>query len=189
MFPTCSHSGTHFDFILFKRSDSDKEGCPQIHKGDPRTCAILIPAWGLKWGIQVFPLIKITMVPWFVRCGCHPHLLHFEREDKHALKCRMACEDHGRTCFAFVFACVVGKNPDTPNLNPMADDAITQGGIPGPGISFVYLWGCWSSRGWKVLLSFLISMLAIFHYVIFMGRGMGGTCKQILFFQHVFTGM
>ena len=45
----------------------------------------------------------------------------------------MAREDHGRVCFAFVFACVVGKTPKTPNLSPMADNAITRGGIRGLG--------------------------------------------------------
>ena len=37
--------------------------------------------------------------------------------------------DHGRICFGFVFACVVGKNPKTANLSPMADDAITRGSV------------------------------------------------------------
>ena len=37
----------------------------------------------------------------------------------------MAHEDRGRICFACVFACVIDKNPKTPNLSPMADDAIT----------------------------------------------------------------
>ena len=48
----------------------------------------------------------------------------------------MACEDLGRICFA----CVVGKNPQTPNLTPMADDAITRGSIGGLG-SPVYIYG------------------------------------------------
>ena len=37
--------------------------------------------------------------------------------------------------FAFVSTCVVGKNPDTPNLSPMADEAITRGDIRGLGSS------------------------------------------------------
>ena len=49
----------------------------------------------------------------------------------------MARKDHGHICIAFVFACVVSKNQKTPNLNPMADDAITQGNIRGLG-STVY---------------------------------------------------
>ena len=32
----------------------------------------------------------------------------------------------GPICFVFVFAFVVGKNQNTPNLSPMADDAITR---------------------------------------------------------------
>ena len=36
----------------------------------------------------------------------------------------MAREDHERICFALIFACVVGKNLKTPELSPMADDAI-----------------------------------------------------------------
>ena len=35
--------------------------------------------------------------------------------------------------FVFVFAYVVSKNPKTPNLSPMADNAITQDGIGGLG--------------------------------------------------------
>ena len=43
-------------------------------------------------------------------------------------------------CLAFALACVVSKNPKTPKLSPMADDAITQGGIEGLG-SLVYICG------------------------------------------------
>ena len=32
---------------------------PQIYKGDPRTCAILIPAWSSNWGYSGFPSTKI----------------------------------------------------------------------------------------------------------------------------------
>ena len=41
----------------------------------------------------------------------------------------MVHDDSEPVGFAFVFACVVGKNPKTPKLSPMADDAITRGGI------------------------------------------------------------
>ena len=34
----------------------------QIYKGDPRTCAIFIPAWAQIGGLRVFPVIKITVV-------------------------------------------------------------------------------------------------------------------------------
>ena len=43
----------------------------------------------------------------------------------------MVREDCGRILFVRVSACVVGKNPNTPNLSPMADEAITQEGIRG----------------------------------------------------------
>ena len=52
----------------------------------------------------------------------------------------MGREDHGRICFGFVFACVVGKNPNSPNLSPMTDDAMTRVGIQGLG-SPVYICG------------------------------------------------
>ena len=51
-----------------------------------------------------------------------------------------AHENHGRILLAFVSACVVSKNPKTLNLSPMADDAITWGGIRGLG-SPLYICG------------------------------------------------
>ena len=42
-------------------------------------------------------------------------------------------KDCGRICFSCVFACVLGKNLKTPNLSPMAVDAITRGGMGGLG--------------------------------------------------------
>ena len=50
----------------------------------------------------------------------------------------MAREDHERICFAFAFACVVGKNQKTPKLSSMADNAITWGGL-GSQVSLVYI--------------------------------------------------
>ena len=50
----------------------------------------------------------------------------------------MALEDHGCIAFEFVLVCVVGKKPVDPKVSPMADTAITQGGIGGLG-SLVYL--------------------------------------------------
>ena len=47
-----------------------------------------------------------------------------------------AREDCECFCFAFAFACVVGINPKTPKLSPMADDA--RGGI-GSLVSLVYI--------------------------------------------------
>ena len=41
------------------------------------------------------------------------------------------------------FVCVVGKNPKTPKLSPMADDAITQAGIE---VSGLYLWPQYTTK-------------------------------------------
>ena len=51
-----------------------------------------------------------------------------------------ALEDRERICFAFDFACVVGKNPKPPKLSSMADDAITRGSI-GSLVSLMYICG------------------------------------------------
>ena len=50
----------------------------------------------------------------------------------------MVCKDHGCIGFAFAFECVIAKNLKTPKLSPMADSAITRGGIGGLG-SLVYI--------------------------------------------------
>ena len=60
------------------------------------------------------------------------------REDNICVKRCMTHKYCGQVCFAFVFACIVGKNQKTPKLSPMADDATTRGGIGGLG-SLVYL--------------------------------------------------
>ena len=52
----------------------------------------------------------------------------------------MAREDREIICFAFVFACVVGKDLKTPKLSPMAGNSITQGVIGGLGF-LVYICG------------------------------------------------
>ena len=50
----------------------------------------------------------------------------------------MAREDHEHICFVYSLASVVGKNPKSPKLSPMADNAITQGSKGGLG-SLVYI--------------------------------------------------
>ena len=67
------------------------------------------------------------------------HLLRSEHVDKTRLKPHMAQENRARIGFAYV----VSKNPKTPKLSSMADDAITWGGIGGLG-SLVYICA-WSS--------------------------------------------
>ena len=56
----------------------------------------------------------------------------------------MARKDRGHICIVFVFAYLADKNPKTLNLSPMANDAITRGGIGGLG-SPVYIYGRKSS--------------------------------------------
>ena len=53
-----------------------------------------------------------------------------------------AREDHGLILFVFASACVVGKNPNTPNWSSMADNTITQGGMEF-WISSLDLWVKW----------------------------------------------
>ena len=60
------------------------------------------------------------------------------REDKTRMKCCVAHEDRERICFAFAFVYVIGKNPKTFKLSPMADNAITQDVI-GSLVSLVYV--------------------------------------------------
>ena len=49
----------------------------------------------------------------------------------------MVEEDPGCIGFGLVFACVVGKNPKTPKLSPMADDSTGQ--YRRSGIAGIYL--------------------------------------------------
>ena len=59
---------------------------------------------------------------------------------------------HGVFVLRLFFVYVVGKNPKTPNLIPMADDATTRGGIGGLG-SPVYIYGpkVYMTRRWTLL--------------------------------------
>ena len=72
-------------------------------------------------GIQVFPAVKITVIRQVrVCCGLSAEInMH---ETPHGAQRSWA---H----FVCVSACVVGKDPNTPNWSSMADDAITRGGI------------------------------------------------------------
>ena len=99
-------------------------------KGEPRTCAIFILAWGSNWGSLGVFRNQNNCGSSNVYVTCFYCILNMKII---CLKRRTAQEDCGRICFAFVF-CVCGQqNPNTPNLSPMADDAITWGGILGLG--------------------------------------------------------
>ena len=84
----------------------------QVYTRDPRISAIFIPAWGSIGGSSTCSCDQIT--------GVHQvymslYLVQSVREDNIRVKRRMVREDHGCINFAFVFACVVGKNPKTLN--------------------------------------------------------------------------
>ena len=72
----------------------------------------LDPGMGLKLGIFGFSRTKITAVR---QVHMSLHLLQSKREDKTRVK---PGKDHGRIGVAFVFACVVCKNPKTPKSSP-----------------------------------------------------------------------
>ena len=59
-------------------------------------------------------------------------------EDKTRIKFCTARKDREHICFAVAFTCVVSKNPKTPKFSPMADNAITLGGI-GSLVSLLYI--------------------------------------------------
>ena len=76
-------------------------------QGRFRTCAIFIPAWGSKWGYSSFSHHQNNRDLSGVHVGKH------------------AWNAAGCTKIMDKFARVVGKNPNSPNLSPMADDTIT----------------------------------------------------------------
>ena len=84
----------------------------QIHKGDPGTFLILIPSRGSNWGSSGFSRNQSNCglsgaYATCIYCGM-------------SMKINMCKTPNGawrswtRTCFAFVFECVVGKNPEDP---------------------------------------------------------------------------
>ena len=88
----------------------------QIQTRDTRTCAILILAWGSIWGSSGVSHNQINhgssgACVTLMYCG-------LSVKNKQAQKCGTVREDHERICFAFIFACVVGKNPKTPKSSP-----------------------------------------------------------------------
>ena len=110
-----------------------------LHTRDPRTCTIFIMAWGSNWGSSGFFHNQNNRGSSgaYVTCICCGPSVKINTLESHKTL-------HGaRRSWSHLFClcfCVCGwKNPKTPNLSSMADDAITQGGI-GPG-SLVYIYG------------------------------------------------
>ena len=95
---------------------------------------------GLNLGPSGFSVIKIVI--------CHVRVL------PEAKRCT-AHEDCECVCLAFIFACMVSNNQKTPKFSPVADEAITQGGIGGLG-SLVYSCG---------ILTIFWAILAFLHFI------------------------
>ena len=75
-------------------------------------------------------------------------------------------EDREHICFAFAFACVVGKNLKTPKLSPMADNAITQGGIIGNLVSLVYMYICGLFILWKYVFQVQLLLTCLDGFIL-----------------------
>ena len=88
--------------------------------GDTRTCAIFIPAWGSNWGSSGFFFNQNN-------CGLSGAYVT-------GIYCSL-----GTFVLRLFLHVWSAKNPKTPTLSPMADDAITRGSIRGLG-SPVYIY-------------------------------------------------
>ena len=97
----------------------------------------LDPGMGLSLGVLGFPVIKIMVVRQVRKLSACTAVWAWRQS---SVKSRVARKDHKRIYFAFALACVVGKNLKSPpkKLSPMADHAITRGGI-GSLVSLVYI--------------------------------------------------
>ena len=85
----------------------------QIYKGDSRTCAILIPVWGSKWGSSGFSRYQNNCGSSGAYVTCiYCGLL---REDKHTWN---AAQDRGRICLAFVLHAWSAKTQRPPIWAP-----------------------------------------------------------------------
>ena len=108
----------------------------QIYTTDTRTCASLIPVWGSNWGLQAFPIIKIIMVRQVhVLLAC---TAVFAWRQSH-IKSRTKKLQRLLTHLLWVCFCMCGwQKSEDPQIEPMAGDAITRGGMR---ISLVYICG------------------------------------------------
>ena len=105
-----------------------------MYTRDLRICTILIPAWGSIWGSLGFSRNQNNRGSSGAYITCMYHDLSMNAQITVWMTAHEDCE---RVCFAFIFVYVVGKNLMTRKLNPMADEAVTWGGIGGLG-SLVY---------------------------------------------------
>ena len=98
---------------------------PQICTRDPRICAILIPARGSNCGSLGFSNNQNNRGSSGAYVTCS---LSVKTNTRKTLQLFCVC------------SCMWSANPKTPELSPMADDAIPRGGIGGLG-SLVYICG------------------------------------------------
>ena len=111
-----------------------------IYTRDPRTCAILIPPFGWICESSGFPVIKITLVR---QARMLPACSLIWAWRQTSAKRRAGHQDHERICFAFFFFfCMYGRQkPEDPQIEPKADDTITQVGIGQGLVSLVFICG------------------------------------------------
>ena len=109
-------------FVTIKFNLSNKglffgEGS-QIHTRDPRTCTIFTLAWGSYWGSSRNQN-NCGLSGTYISCiHCGLSVKTNTRKTPH--------DDRNAFVLHCFWVCVVGKNPKTPKLSPMADLAITQ---------------------------------------------------------------
>ena len=100
--------------------------------GDPRKCAIFVPAWGSNWGSSGFSRNQNNRRS----SGAHVTCIYCGLSVKiNTRKTPHGAQRSWTHLYCICFARMVGKNPKTPNLSPMADDAITRGDKGGLGSS------------------------------------------------------
>ena len=90
-------------------------------------------------GLRIFPEIKITVVRQV--CMSPASMIYCCLSVKiNTRKTPHGAQRSWKHLYCICFCICGGKNPKTPNLSPMADDAITRSGIGGLG-SPVYIYG------------------------------------------------
>ena len=90
---------------------------PQIYKEGPRTCAILIPAWGSNWGYSGISHNQNN----HGSSDGHVTCIYYGLSVKIHTRWNATRRVNGRICFAFAFAYVVSKNSSVPNLSLVWD--------------------------------------------------------------------
>ena len=131
MLRKCSYCGgyTHLTLNMLD-SHSVHTLNPQIYTGDTRTCAIFILAWGSKWGSSGFSRNQNNRGS----SGAYGTCIYCSLIVKISThKTPHSAQRSWTHLFVFFLRVWSAKTQSTPNLSPMADDAITRGSIGGLG--------------------------------------------------------